>query len=484
MFRNNWNTPVYSAIKAYTDTAPLPFHMPGHKLGKGIPEGFLGKIEKLDLTEIPGTDNLHAPTGAVKKAQELAAEAFGARKSFFLVNGSTVGLHAAIAAMCRPGQRLIAGRDCHSSVINGMLLAGVKPYYILPEYSAEFGINTGVTVSAVKKALDDAPDAVGVLLTRPNYYGVCSDVAAIAKLVHAHGKLLAVDEAHGSHLSFNRRLPAGAMESGADICIQSAHKTLPAFTQGAFLHVGSERADLERLQYFLDMFQTTSPSYIIMAYLDIARAVMQKYGKSLLDGLLDALDVCSAEMASSGIKILAKADLPGFDHDMTRITANTAAIGISGYNAEKLLRERHKIQVEMSDLYNIVCISTIADDWESIEQLFTALTGLERYGVPDRASELLSLTGKKGFPAFTGLSLPADVIEPYEILNAQFEKIPLTGASGRVSRDIVSPYPPGIAFVCPGEKFCRERIEILQDIIRLGGIIHGVDENGYVNVVK
>ncbi|MEN6316974.1 MAG: aminotransferase class I/II-fold pyridoxal phosphate-dependent enzyme [Clostridiaceae bacterium] len=475
MLYKNWNTPVYSAIKAYTDTAPLPFHMPGHKLGKGIPEEFLGEIEKLDLTEIPGMDNLHAPAGAVKEAQELAAAAFGARKSFFLVNGSTVGLHAAIAAMCRPGQSLIVGRDCHSSVINGMLLAGVRPHYILPEYTAEFGINTGVAVSAVEKALDDAPDAAGVLLTRPNYYGVCSDVTAIAKLVHAHGKLLAVDEAHGSHLYFNKRLPAGSLESGADICVQSAHKTLPAFTQGAILHVGSEKADLQRLQYFLDIFQTTSPSYIIMAYLDIARAVMQKYGKSLLDGLLDAIEACSGGMASKGIKILCKADLPDFEHDTTRITVNTAAMGISGYTAEKLLREQNNIQVEMSDVKNIVCISTIADEPESIARLFSAIAGLEKYGGRGKTAAI---------PSFAGLSLPADVMEPYEILNAQYEKIPLNDASGRVCRDIVSPYPPGIALVCPGERFNPERVGLLQKIIRCGGIVHGVDENGYVNVVK
>lgn len=481
MYCNNLYTPVYNAIKAYTDTAPLPFHMPGHKLGKGIAEEFLGEIEKLDLTEIPGTDNLHAPTGAVKEAQELAAEAFGARKSFFLVNGSTVGLHAAIAAICRPGQRLIVGRDCHSSVINGMLLAGVQPHYILPEYSSEFGINTGITASAAKKALDDAPDAVGVLLTRPNYYGVCSDVSGIAKLVHARGKLLVVDEAHGSHLSFNKRLPASALESGADICVQSAHKTLPAFTQGAFLHMGSENADLQRLKYFLDIFQTTSPSYIIMAYLDIARAVMQKYGKNLLDGLLDAIEACSAGLVSKSVKILGKADLSGFDHDMTRITVNTAGIGISGYSAEKLLREQYNIQVEMSDMRNIVCISTVADDPESIGRLFDAIVCIERYGGWDKTAVREKVTE---FPLFTGLSLPSVAIEPYDILNAQYEKVLLNEASGRASNGIVCPYPPGIALVCPGERFDREKIDLLQEIIHCGGIVHGIDENGCVNVVK
>lgn len=472
---SNWNTPIYSAIKAYTGTVPLPFHMPGHKMGAGIPDEFLGEIEKLDLTEIPGTDNLHAPTGAIKEAQELAAMAFGARKSFFLVNGCTVGLHAAIAAMCRPGQRLIVGRDCHRAVMNGMLLSAVNPLYVLPEYSEEFGINTGITAPAIERALDAAPDAVGVLITRPNYYGVCSDIEAIAKIVHMRGKLLVVDEAHGSHLTFSSRLPVCALEAGADICIQSAHKTLPAFTQGAYLHTGSDRVDLQRLQYFLDIYQTTSPSYIIMAYLDIAREVMQKCGESLLNGLLDIIDARSREMVTSGIKLLGKADLTGFEHDTTRITVNTSKIGMTGYCAEKLLREKYNIQVEMSDLSNIVCISTVADNSESMGRLFSGLSHLNRYIMQDEAPVL---------PVFSGLKLPGHAMVPSEILNAKTERIPLINAPGRISREIISPYPPGMALVCPGEIFSSEMVEFLEETIRCGGIVHGIDENGYVGVMK
>lgn len=448
--------------------------MPGHKLGTGIPEEFLAEIEKLDLTEIPGTDNLHSPMGAIKEAQEMAAVAFGARRSFFLVNGSTVGLHAAIAAMCKPGQRLIVGRDCHRSVINGMLLAGVEPFYILPEYSDEFGINTGITAIAVEKALYAAPDAVGVLITRPNYYGVCSDVRVIAKIVHNHGKLLLVDEAHGSHLVFNSRLPVCALEAGADICIQSAHKTLPAFTQGAYLHTGSDRVDMQRLQYFLDIYQTTSPSYIIMAYLDIAREVMQKCGESLLNGLLDTIEVCSRDMTSNGIKLLGKVDVPCFEHDKTRITVNTSKIGLTGYSAEKLLRENYNIQVEMSDMSNIVCISTVADDSDSIGRLFSGLSDLNRH---------INNGEMPAIPAFRGLKLPDRVMEPSEILNAYTARIPLNEAAGRISKEIISPYPPGMALVCPGEIFSHEVVEFIREIISHGGIVHGIDDNETVVVI-
>lgn len=473
---NGWNTPIYSAIKAYTDTSPIPFHMPGHKLGTGIPKEFLRDIVKLDLTEIAGTDNLHSPTGAIKEAQNLAARAFGAKSTFFLVNGSTAGLHTAIAATTRRGQSLIVGRDCHRSVVDGLLLAGVKPFFVLPQYCREYGISLGLTVEAVERALEASPEAVGVLITRPNYYGVCSDVRAIAKLVHSKGKLLIVDEAHGAHLAFNSRLPESALRAGADICIQSAHKTLPAFTQGAYFHVGSERVDIERVQYFLNVYQTTSPSYIIMAYLDIAREIMDRCGGRLIGELLDIIERVRDEALNKGIKILGQGLPKGFEQDITRITINTAGFGLSGYDTEKILREKYNIQVEMSDLLNVVCISTIADNNTSIDSL---LSGIQSIAKSIRCNKYsIDVAG-----AYSELRLPAQGAEPYEVLNSKGTKIPLKLAAGRISREMVMPYPPGVAIICPGEVYSTEIIEQIQNIVDKGGIVHGIDENGDVNVV-
>lgn len=456
--------------------------MPGHKLGKGIPGMFLSEIEKLDLTEIPGLDSLHAPSGAIKEAQKLAAGAFGAKQTFFLVNGSTVGLHAAISAVCRPGDRLIAGRDSHSSAINGMLLRGVQPVYILPEYLSEFGINTGITPQAVEHALDEAPDAAGVIITRPSYYGVCSDIQKIAEIIHEHNKILIVDEAHGAHLSFDPELPLGALGAGADICIQSAHKTLPAFTQGAYLHVGSDRVDGERLEYFLDMYQTTSPSYIIMAYLDIARELMQKNGRKLLNELLKSIRSSAGCMDNSGIRLLNRSLIPGFELDETRITVNTAGIGMTGYSAEKLLRESFNIQVEMSDLNNVVCIATVADDNESIGKLFAALSRLKRpeaSGENSCTDELLSVKS-----LYRGLKEPVVTMEPSKILDAEVERVPLDHAAGRTSRGMISPYPPGMALVCPGETIDAAAVAYIMALIRSGGSVHGVGDDGTVAVVR
>ena len=491
---HDWNTPVYNALKSYSASGTLPFHMPGHKLGSGIPVHFLSEIEKLDLTEIPGTDDLHRPDGVLKEAQELAAAAFGAAGSRFVVNGSTVGLHAAIAAVCRPGQRLITGRDCHSSVVNGMLMAGVSPYYILSGYSDEFCISTGITPDDVEKAMDDAPDAPAVLVTRPNYYGICCDIRRIADTVHARGKVLIVDEAHGPHLVFNKRLPVSALEAGADICVQSAHKTLPAFTQGAYLHIGSDRADTERIDYFLDIYQTTSPSYIIMAFLDIAREIMQKQGKELLDRLIDSIQANTARLDGGTLHLLDKAAVPGFDHDPTRITVNVSRLGITGYEAERLLRREYCIQAEMSDLSNLVFISTVADNPGSIERLFDALIGLQRLytgavtanggagrgNAPDRAC-----LGQR-YTALLKRQIESWRRELYEssvIMNAGTERVRLADAAGRTSKCIIAPYPPGTALICPGEEITREAVDFLADVIRAGGSVHGVDSDGTVLVL-
>ncbi|NMA33597.1 MAG: aminotransferase class I/II-fold pyridoxal phosphate-dependent enzyme [Clostridiaceae bacterium] len=491
----DWNTPVYNALKSYSASGTIPFHMPGHKLGSGIPGIFLSEIEKLDLTEIPGTDDLHRPEGVLKEAQELAASAFGAKTSRFVVNGSTGGLHAAIAAACRPGQRLITCRDCHGSVVNGMLMAGVSPYYILPGYSDEFRISTGITPDDVEKALADAPDAPAVLITRPSYYGLCCDIRKIAHIVHNHGRVLIVDEAHGPHFTFNKRLPASALEAGADICVQSAHKTLPAFTQGAYLHIGSDRVDPERVDYFLNIYQTTSPSFIIMAFLDMAREIMQKQGKELLDRLLGSIQANRGRLDGSALRLLDGTAVPGFDHDPTRITVNVSRLGMTGYEAEKLLRNRYSIQAEMSDLSNVVFISTAADSPGSIGRLFDALIDLQRrpcagageaccakgrdrtQGLPDLGQTYTALLKRQIESARNGRSGCRD------IMSADAERVKLEDAAGRISKCVISPYPPGTALICPGEVITREAVEFITDVAGAGGKVHGIDKDGTVLVL-
>ncbi|NTV89272.1 MAG: aminotransferase class I/II-fold pyridoxal phosphate-dependent enzyme, partial [Clostridiales bacterium] len=383
------NTPIYNSIKEYSDSGTLPFHMPGHKLGAGLPAYFKKNLAALDLTEIPGTDNLHNARDVIYEAQVLAAGAFGAVSTFFLVNGSTCGIHSMISTICKRGDSLIVSRDCHKSVITGMMLSGVNPVYILPEYDELFGITTHVKPETVEKALGEHPEAAGVLLVRPNFYGICSDIEEISKIVHKYGKVLAIDEAHGAHFKFGENLPMTALAGGADICVQSAHKTLPALTQGSYLHVGSDRIDIERLKFYLRTYQTSSPSYIIMASLDLARAIMQKDGNKLLAGLYKNINEAMHEFNHPGLCFYDESyqgcpegrcdsldkTQPVY-RDYSRVVLNTRKLGISGFEAEGLLRREYGIQVEMADMYNVVCITTSSDAKANITALFKAFNKL------------------------------------------------------------------------------------------------------------
>ncbi|HHW32049.1 MAG TPA: aminotransferase class V-fold PLP-dependent enzyme [Clostridiaceae bacterium] len=472
------NTPIYNTIKKYISLNPLPFHTPGHKLGKGIPAEILRDLPFIDITEIPGTDNLHYPTGIIKEAQVLASEAFGSDNTFFLVNGSTSGIHAMIMAICKPGDQLIVSRDCHKSVISGMMLAGAEPVYLKPEFNEEFGITTVITPKEVEKMLEKYPKAAAVLITRPNYYGVCSDIKKIAEIVHRHGKILAVDEAHGAHLRFGDGLPFCAMDSGADICVQSAHKTLPALTQGSYLHVKNKRIDLDKLKMILRMLQTSSPSYLIMAMLDVARDILDCYGKILLSELFEYIETIQKQTENENFRWLTNKDISGGEKDATRIVINVAKLGLTGYEADRILREKYNIFAEMSDLNNVVFIATIADKKESFDRLREGLLGLLEYQAKDVAEnkELSGILIKRP-------EMPAQVMKLKNILHAAGTREILDKAEGRISKEIITPYPPGIPLLCPGELITREIIEYIHELISKGCRVNGVSEKLDILVV-
>jgi lysine decarboxylase len=468
-------TPLYSEMKKYVDSKPIPFHMPGHKLGAGFTDEFRKNMATYDLTEIPGLDNLHYPEEIILEAQKLAAEAFGADNSFFLVNGSTVGILATIFTVCKAGDSLIVARDCHKSVTNGMIMAGVNPIYIKPSFNNEFGISIGISGTAVLDALINNPEAVGVLLTRPNYYGCCCDIKEIAEIVHKHGRILIVDEAHGAHLHFNNNLPLDAIMGGADICVQSAHKTLPALTQAALLHVKGDRINIDKLKFYLSTFQTSSPSYIIMASLDIARATMESHGKEMLERLLENVISLKRRLKSiKKIKILSGEGQMDFEIDQTRIVINVKELGITGFLAEKILRESFNIQIEMSDLYNIVCIATIADEEENFEKLYR--------GIEEIASRF-----KNGKPLAdiynVELLIPRQVVSLRDTLLCSSKSVKFEDALNKVSLNTITPYPPGIPIICPGEEISEETYNFISKILRAGGKVNGIGNTGEINII-
>jgi arginine decarboxylase len=274
--------PLLEALKIYTQQRHAPFYAPGHKRGQGIPQSLrdlLGaSVFRADLPELPNLDNLFAPESVIQAAQELAAEAFGAEQTWFLVNGSTAGVMAAILATCATGDKIILPRNIHQSAIAGLILSGAVPIFINPEYDPTIDLAYSITPTAVAAALKRYPDAKAVMMLYPTYEGVCGDVSAIAQLTHQHNIPLLVDEAHGPHFAFHPDLPPSALSAGADLSVQSTHKVLGAMTQASMLHVQGNRIDRERLSKALQLVQSTSPNYLLLAYLDAARQQMALQG--------------------------------------------------------------------------------------------------------------------------------------------------------------------------------------------------------------
>lgn len=463
--------PLYDMLKRYYELTPTVFHMPGHKMGSTV-EKYYRDMLKWDVTEIPMTDNLHNAKGAIREAQELAASAFGADRTFFLVNGSTCGIHAMLLATCKNKDKVVVGRDCHKSVFNILTYIGVSMVFVSPRYDDEFGICVGYTKDAVENVLEQNSDAVAVIITSPNYYGVCSKVGEIANVVHKYGKVLIVDEAHGAHLSFSDRLPKSSLSQGADMVVQSAHKTLPALTQTAYLHIQGDRVDASRIQRILSIIETTSPSFILMASLDIARHVMQQEGRHRLNHVCDLIDEASNRLSLvDGIKIL-KSDGSRI-HDKTRLVINVAKLGISGYTAADMLAKEYNIHVEMADMYNVVCIVTVCDTKEALDKLVFAMED-----IADKCEMRDALH----------ISIPPivndkKVEELVNVVDAKHCWVPVDDAIGCVSYNMIVPYPPGVPVVIAGQVVTAYHIEYIKDLYEQNAIIDGV-EDGKIEIIQ
>jgi len=407
--RDQAAAPLVQALLEYAAQNPTRFHMPGHKgklyRGKahkvracGIAGGsagtgtgatdldlayllliMAGGAFAADLTEVDGLDDLHAPEGAIRGAERLAAQAYGADETFFLVNGSTCGLHAAIMATCRPGDEVIVSRDTHMAVAGGLVLSGARPVYVAPEVDELYEIPLGPSPDALRTALCHHPCARAVVLTNPNYYGVAPDIKTLVAMVHDYGKIAVVDEAHGAHLPFHEALPPSALEAGADAVVSGAHKSLPAMTQASFLHLKGGAVDPEAVRRMLRLIETTSPSYVLMASLDAARRVAATRGGELLDRVLRSAAAARERLSRlPGVTCLDAERLAvrGFAHDPTKLVISFAGLlnhGVTGVEVARLLREGHGIQVELADARNVLAILTMADSWDDVQKLVAAV---------------------------------------------------------------------------------------------------------------
>jgi len=459
-------TPIINALEDCRANGRIKMHMPGHKGGKGFAKWFCENLIQYDLTEIPGLDNLHNPEGIIKASMERCAEVFGARKSFYLVNGSTSGIHAMIVSALNRGDKLLVQRDCHQSVINALILYGIQPVFITPEYNEEWQLKMPAGLHAWENAIISYPGIKGAVITYPDYYGVCAPLSGIADLLHKEGKLLFVDEAHGAHFAISKKLPETALEQGADLCVQSFHKTLPALNQAAVLHIGSNRVSEERAGRAVSMLTTTSPSYPIMASIEYAVNFAETSGADKYDRLICRLDEIKKELRKmSRLRILPDV-IQGIKRDPTRIVLDTSKARSTGYDLYERLIEEHGIVAEMADESHVVFIVTTADSDKDLEHLKNSIIEL------DQNSESGD-TNKKHL-TFWPMKQGSCIMPELSVYLSGCRVVPLNHSEGSKSAGMITPYPPGIPMLCPGETITREHIEILRDMVTSRVDVHGI----------
>lgn len=482
-------TPLFDAMVALAESRKVSFHTPGHKSGKGIStrfRKFVGpKIFSIDLTTLDEVDSLHKPRGVIKEAQELAAKAYGADRSYFLVTGTTGGNQAMILATCNPGDRVLIARNAHKSVLAGLILSGAQPIFYSPPVDERLRIMLNVTFDETKAAIDAHPECKVLFLTSPNYYGICADLERIVPYAHERGFTVLVDEAHGPHLKFHPDLPASALEAGADLCVQSTHKIIGGMTQASMLHAMAARVNLTVLTNVLRFVQTTSPSYILMASLDLARMQMATEGEKLLDKAIRLAQDARARINKiPGLFCLGKDTVAGTlfsqmgDLDVTKLTITVKDLGLSGYQASQMLNTKYSIQVEMADPFHILVIVSIGDRQDDLRRLVEALREIAKeHASPAAPSALAS----EPLPVFAHDA----VITPREAFFADQEYLPLDQSVGAVSSEIVTVYPPGIPVLVPGEIVTAEAVTYLKRMLTLGATVDGLDEtNSWIGIVK
>ncbi len=479
-----FNTPLLSALQALSAREHSAFYAPGHKQGRGINKNLanlLGKeVFKADLPELPELDNLFAPEGVILEAQNLAAKTFGAEKTWFLINGSTCGIIAAILASCGMGDKIILPRNIHQSAIAGLILSGAIPVFINPEYDPIEGLAYSITLEAVERALAQHPDVKAIMMLYPTYQGVCGDIVAIATVTHQYDIPLLVDEAHGAHFAFHPDLPPSALSAGADLTVQSTHKVLGAMTQASMLHIQGQRVRVPALNKALQLLQSTSPSYLLLASLDAARQQIASAGRELMTQTLELADTARNQLAEleelSILDNVARSASPvrgaqsGFTHlDRTRLTVNISQLGITGYEADEILHQQLKVTCELPLPQHLTFIISLGNTPQDIKNLTNALTKLV-------ATSSLTPHPSPLLPYPSSFILHPSSLIPRQAYFSPTETIAIEASRDRFCAELICPYPPGIPVLMPGEIITTEAINYLQQVLTLGGRITGCSD--------
>ena len=464
--------PIIKGLEFYKKQNNTAFHMPGHKQNQRIFEEleFLkANVYSYDLTEVPGTDNLYEAEEMIKDSQVLLAEAMGSKKSYMLVNGSTCGIYSMILGLLNKNDKIIVQRNCHKSVFTAIYLGNLSSIYVYPKVIKDFDIASTVDAYDLAEVIKENKDAKAVVITSPTYYGTCAYIKEISNLCKENNMLLLVDEAHGAHFNFSSLLPETAISLGADIAVTSFHKTLPALTQTAVLNLSHNLSDaqIEKIESKLQMFQSSSPSYLFLASIDLARYLMETKGKMLIKELKANIDKVKEALSDiRGIKVLDETHLENESYDFTRLVVNTPLRG--NYLAE-LLRSKYNIQVEMADFNNIVLIGTVADTSIMYENLVKALKDIfadSKYEAQlnNHINEARKDSNSINLNSYKLMPKPKTVINWHEAEELKRELVELDDSIGRVSAESLVPYPPGVPLVLPGEEITSEIISYINAI--------------------
>lgn len=474
-------TPLFTALREHAEKQPIQFHIPGHKKGAGMDDEFRSFIGEnalsIDLINIAPLDDLHSPHGIIRDAQELAAEAFGADYTFFSVQGTSGAIQAMIMSVCNPGDKIIVPRNVHKSVMSGIIFAGARPVFISPQMDANLGIAHGITTRAVRKALDRHPDAKAVLVINPTYYGVCTHLKEIVELAHSRNVPVLVDEAHGVHIHFHEDLPMSAMQAGADMAATSVHKLGGSLTQSSVLNVQGHRVDPKHVQSILSMLTTTSTSYLLLASLDVTRKHLALHGRERAERAIRLANYAREQInAIPGLYSFGKEILgeeATYNSDPTKLCIHIRKLQMNGFEVENWLRKHHNIEVEMSDMYNILCLVTPGDDEESIGALISALKELAALHPQVEGQTFISIHNPE---------IPHLMLSPREAFYSQTEVVPLAESVDRIIAEFVMVYPPGIPILLPGEVVTQDNIDYINEHLAVGLPIQGPEDKSIQNV--
>ena len=443
------DAPIYEALRRFRRMRIVPFDVPGHKRGRGNMEltEFLGEdCMNVDVNSMKPLDNLCHPVSVIKDAEELAAQAFGAANAFFMVGGTTSAVQSMIMYACKEDDKIIMPRNVHRSAIKAIILTGAVPVYVNPDVNHQLGIALGMSVEQVEQAIRDNPDAKAIMVNNPTYYGICSDLRRITGLAHAHGMLVLVDEAHGTHFYFGEGFPVSAMAAGADIASASMHKS--------FLLMGKD-INADYMRQIVNLTQTTSASYLLLSSLDISRKRLALCGREIFEKTVEMAEYAREEINSIGGYYAFSRELINgdsiYDFDVSKLSVHTLPLGLAGIEVYDLLRDEYDIQIEFGDIGNILAYVSVGDRKRDIERLISAMAEIKRR------------FGKSGAGMLTQEYINPIVAEtPRKAFYAEKRSLPLDEAAGNVCTEFVMCYPPGIPILAPGELITPEIIEYIK----------------------